>query len=210
VPKDTFFNLSEEKRTLICDVARDEFAEYTFDQASINRIVAKSGIAKGSFYQYFEDKSDLFSYLVQLGAQEKIKYVSPIMHKAGEQDIFTLLGEMFIAGIQFVKEHPKYDAISTKLLADKSAPIYQKTVADSISTASEFYEMLLENAIVRGEVRRDIDVKFFAHLITSMSTSIIEYYTEYLSHELDGSIMETVNKFIDFIRNGIGKNIEEV
>ena len=53
MPKDTFFNLPEDKRALICKVALEEFGEYTFDQASINRIVAKAGIAKGSFYQYF-------------------------------------------------------------------------------------------------------------------------------------------------------------
>ena len=74
MPKDTFFNLPEDKRTLICDVAIDEFAEYPFDQASINRIVAKSGIAKGSFYQYFEDKKDLFLHIMQLIAEEKINY----------------------------------------------------------------------------------------------------------------------------------------
>ncbi|NIV34346.1 MAG: TetR family transcriptional regulator, partial [Anaerolineae bacterium] len=50
MPKDTFFNLPEDKRALICKVALEEFGEYAFDQASINRIVAKAGIAKGSFY----------------------------------------------------------------------------------------------------------------------------------------------------------------
>ena len=72
MPKDTFFNLPGDKRTLICDVAIDEFADHPFDQASVNRIVAKSGIAKGSFYQYFEDKEDLFLYIIQRIAEEKI------------------------------------------------------------------------------------------------------------------------------------------
>ncbi|MBK7920673.1 MAG: TetR/AcrR family transcriptional regulator [Chloroflexi bacterium] len=61
MPKDTFFNLPEDKRALICKVAVAEFAKHRFDKASINRIVAQSGIAKGSFYQYFEDKRIYFS-----------------------------------------------------------------------------------------------------------------------------------------------------
>ena len=46
MPKDTFFNLPEDKRTLICHVAIDEFAAHPFDQASINRIVARHGIGE--------------------------------------------------------------------------------------------------------------------------------------------------------------------
>ena len=53
MPKDTFFNLSEEKSTLIEDAALNEFAEHGFDNASINRIVEKADIAKGSFLSIF-------------------------------------------------------------------------------------------------------------------------------------------------------------
>ncbi|MBK7453960.1 MAG: TetR/AcrR family transcriptional regulator [Anaerolineales bacterium] len=60
MPKQTFLNLPEEKRNFIINAAADEFAEYGFEAASINRIVANSKISKGSFYQYFEDKADVF------------------------------------------------------------------------------------------------------------------------------------------------------
>ena len=93
VPKDTFLNLPEDKRTLICDVAFDEFAEYPFEQASVNRIVANSGIAKGSFYQYFENKKDLFLYLMDLITEEKINFISPILRDPEDHDLFTLIRE---------------------------------------------------------------------------------------------------------------------
>ncbi|MCB0240988.1 MAG: TetR/AcrR family transcriptional regulator, partial [Anaerolineae bacterium] len=77
MPKETFFNLPDDKRSLICDVAIEEFTEYLYDQASVNRIVAKAGIAKGSFYQYFEDKKDLYMYVLQVIAEKKLEYISP-------------------------------------------------------------------------------------------------------------------------------------
>jgi AcrR family transcriptional regulator len=46
MPKQTFFNLPEEKREKIFSAAVDEFAEYGLDNASTNRIVKNSGIAK--------------------------------------------------------------------------------------------------------------------------------------------------------------------
>ncbi|NJN44256.1 MAG: TetR family transcriptional regulator, partial [Anaerolineae bacterium] len=43
MPKQTFLNLPEEKRTIIIDAAIDEFAQYGLENASTNRIVANSG-----------------------------------------------------------------------------------------------------------------------------------------------------------------------
>ena len=60
MPTDTFFRLPEEKRTRILEGAWSEFTAVPYAEASINRIVQTSRIPRGSFYQYFEDKNDLF------------------------------------------------------------------------------------------------------------------------------------------------------
>ena len=71
--------------------------------------------------------------------------------------------------------------------------------------ANEFFETLLEGAIVRGEVRADIDVKMFAFLITSMNSLVVEYYIENVAQSYDEKMMATIDKFLDFLKNGIGK-----
>jgi len=206
MPKDTFFNLPEDKRALICDVAIDEFAAYPFDQASINRIVAKSGIAKGSFYQYFEDKQDLFLYIMHLIAEEKINYISPIVRNPDAHDIFTVIREMFLSGIQFVIEHPRYAAIRSTFLAHKEAPIYKAARADNMPASYAIFETLLESAIAKGEVRADIDIQMFSYVIASMTVVIVEYYSEFHPQGIDETMIETVDKFVDFLKNGIGEN----
>ena len=62
--KETFLRLPEEKRERILNAAWDEFTTVSFANASINRIIRAAGIPRGSFYQYFEDKGDLFHYLM--------------------------------------------------------------------------------------------------------------------------------------------------
>ena len=205
VPKDTFYNLPADKRELICQVAIAEFAEYEYELASINRIVNKSGISKGSFYQYFENKKALFLYLIQLVAEEKIKYISPIMGNPEEHDFFTLLREMYISGIRFGAAHPEYAEIGNKLLRNKNAAIYKEAMANNMPAANEFFETLLEGAIVRGEVRADIDVKMFAFLIMSMNALVVEYYMENVAQSYDEKMMATIDKFLDFLKDGIGK-----
>ena len=209
MPKETFFNLPEDKRTLICNVALDEFAEYSFDQASINRMVAKSGIAKGSFYQYFENKKDLFLYLVQSAAEEKLNYISPLMRNPDQHDIFTLLREMYLSGIRFAAEYPRYAEISKKLLESKGSPIYEEVMAGNLPSAYEFFETLLENAIARGEVRADLDIQMFAYLIVSINTLVVTYYSEYIAQDYDEKMFATIDKFLDFLKHGIGENNSE-
>jgi AcrR family transcriptional regulator len=203
MPKETFFNLPEDKRALICQVAADEFATYSFDQASINRIIARSGIAKGSFYQYFEDKKDLFLYLLQVAAAEKLNYLAPVMRNPEQHNFFALVRELYLSGIQFAAEHPQYAEISKKLLASRGTPIYDELVGDIMTSASEFFDPMLASAIARGEVRADMDAKMLAYMITSLNALVIEYYLEHVGTEYNEKMMETVDQFLEILRHGI-------
>lgn len=65
MPTERFFHLPEEKKKRIIKAALNEFARVPFDEISINRIVQDAGIARGSFYQYFQDKQELQEFLLQ-------------------------------------------------------------------------------------------------------------------------------------------------
>ena len=64
MPTTTFFNLSPPKRERLMRAAVEEFAKKPFNEVSINRIIQAAEIPRGSFYQYFEDKTDLFRYIL--------------------------------------------------------------------------------------------------------------------------------------------------
>ena len=65
MPTATFLNLPPEKQERLMDAASREFASKPYNEASINRIIQEAGVPRGSFYMYFQDKEDLFRYLVQ-------------------------------------------------------------------------------------------------------------------------------------------------
>jgi len=203
MPKETFFNLPEAKRKAILDAALEEFAAYPYDQASVNRIVARAGIPKGSFYQYFENKKDLYLYLLQQSGEVKFAYLTPILNDPAGRDFFTLLRDLYAAGIQFAVENPRYAALGKRLMASRGTPIYAEVMEANTAAASEFFESLLRAAIEQGEVRVDIDVPMFAHLIAGMNTLLLEYYLEYVSQDYDDRLIATVDQFIDFLKHGL-------
>ncbi|KFZ27341.1 MAG: hypothetical protein KQ78_00391 [Candidatus Izimaplasma bacterium HR2] len=65
MPKDTFFNLVEEKRLKIIKAAKAEFLDNPLRKARVSNIVTVAGIPRGSFYQYFEDLDDLYYFIVE-------------------------------------------------------------------------------------------------------------------------------------------------
>ena len=65
MPSDTFLRLNEDKKKKLLDASFKEFSLNNFNDASINRIIKEAGISRGSFYMYFEDKKDLYFYLLE-------------------------------------------------------------------------------------------------------------------------------------------------
>lgn len=90
MPKQTFFNLPTTKRKLLLDAAMKEFSRVPFHDASISNIIKEAAIARGSFYQYFEDKEDLFYYLLELDTERRRrKFITQI--KENDGDFFASL-----------------------------------------------------------------------------------------------------------------------
>ena len=86
---ETFLRLSEEKRRRVLDAAWEEFTRVSFAEASINRIVQRAEISRGSFYQYFRDKEELMEYLMEQGWQHLTQGYQAVLKSVGG-DIFAL------------------------------------------------------------------------------------------------------------------------
>lgn len=66
MPTKTFLNLPIQKQEALIKAAEREFERVDFSNASINQIIQDANIPRGSFYMYFEDKEDLYFYIVEM------------------------------------------------------------------------------------------------------------------------------------------------
>lgn len=208
LPKDTFYNLSEEKRNKIIDSIISEFENNSYENASINRIVSNAGISKGSLYQYFNDKKDLYRYVINLIVEEKMKYITPVMKNPDKHDFFTLIRDMYKSGLEFAKDNPRYLNIGNVLLSDVNSPLYQEIIKGNIGKSNEIFEYLIQQGIDRGEIRENINIKLIAHLISDMNVSIVEYYRKNVSKDWDEGIFIILDELLDFLKRGIGNSID--
>lgn len=89
MPTKTFQRLPEEKQARLIEAAWAEFTRVNYVDTSINNIVKDAGISRGSFYQYFTDKDDLFSYLLEEVRDRFIKVYLRLLDEA-QGDLFQL------------------------------------------------------------------------------------------------------------------------
>jgi AcrR family transcriptional regulator len=173
MPKQTFLNLPEEKRKIIIDAAIDEFAEYGLENASTNRIVANSGISKGSFYQYFEDKQDVFMYLLTVLEQEKLEYFKGKHPPSMNMDTFQYFRWMIKTGMEFNSSHPRLvQAISRVMFVEG---LYYQNFANIRERSMQGLRTMIRQAIQNGEVDPSVDVELAVMIMETWSNAISAY-----------------------------------
>lgn len=89
MPTSTFFRLPEEKRQRLIEASWAEFSRSSFSDVSINQIIRAAGIPRGSFYQYFRDKEDLFFHLLD-GTRQYFAQIMEDILKEEKGDLFAL------------------------------------------------------------------------------------------------------------------------
>lgn len=179
MPHQTFFNLPEEKRHQILQVAIDEFAENDYDNVSISRIVARAGIAKGSFYQYFVGKEDLYGYVLSLLAEAKTRFMSLDHPDPNHIGIFAYLRWMAEVGVAFQLAHPQLSKIAVRAA---NVNFFPRPFNVSMREQTQaFYRRLVEVGQAQGDIAPDVNPAVAAVIFDGALTSIGNYLLDKFS-----------------------------
>ena len=143
---ETFLRLPEEKRNRFLEAAWEEFTSVPFEEASINKIVRRARIPRGSFYQYFSDKEDLFFYIQKsMLGHFMAEYIRVLDRYDG--DIFQVqvrcfdrvmrqenLDPLFLRGMEILRLNPVF---LVQVIAEKQlGPYLWKVVRDRVDATS--------------------------------------------------------------------------
>ncbi|MEZ4837200.1 MAG: TetR/AcrR family transcriptional regulator [Caldilineaceae bacterium] len=182
MPKPTFFNLPEDKKSLILGVAIEEFIAQGFDGASISQMVQRAGIAKGSFYQYFEDKQDLFDHLLEMAGAQKGAYLST--PPPADVSPFDYLRWLLHGNLGFEASHPRLARLVSDVVAgggEGSRAIRARLEA----ATTDFYRGLLAQGVEQGHLDPDLDLDVATFIFTTTSMQLSQYIIQHASNDLN-------------------------
>ncbi len=207
MPKSTFFNLPETKRRRIIDAALEEFSSKNYDQVSVSSVADAAGIAKGSIYQYFDDKLDLYRYLLDCAIGEKLAYFSDGVTLGGE-DLFEDLEVLTAAGARFARDRPRYHELAARFA---ESPVRERILPDLKDQSAAFLRHMVDRAHDLGRIRGDVSPKlalyFLNTLLSEFGTYLLrEYAADWNrvgSEDACDPVMREVGELMRLIRFGL-------
>lgn len=207
----TFENLASDKRERVLTEATQEFADHGYHQASVNRIVGRLGIAKGSLFKYFGNKQGLFEYLFSHAVEEFKKPLKHIRETTSGHNFFERIELSLLAGVEFIDAHPHIYRIYLKMLFQENFPLREKFLTKVRHGSAKYLRPLVAEAIESGQLRPDIDPDMAVfHLDSVMDRFLQAYAVQHLDGDmgLHRATPETIQKHArevtDFLRHGLG------
>jgi AcrR family transcriptional regulator len=205
MPLPTFFNLPAEKQQKILDCTIDEFSQNDYASASVSKIVSRAGIAKGSLYQYFADKQDLYTYLLELTLRQKTEMLTAFAPSAEDHSFFGTLHYLFKVMITFETRYPKLAKIGSRAITG-NAPLPDEIMRQARHSSDEYFFNLIEAGKQSGEIRADLDSAMAAFVFSSSLAGMSEYLNAKKKKRpevSDAEIEEAFNQVVSIFRQGI-------
>ena len=157
----TFDNLPEERRREILERCFSEFAEKGYAGASIAAIISDLGLARGSFYRYFEDKKDLYRSLytraLEMSLGEYSKNVA-----GGKMDFLETWKASVMKAAEKTGGYPAYLQFLSRASQEKRPEIYSHPETRGFDKKVSFVESYLIDGQGKGKIRADIDPRIMA------------------------------------------------
>ena len=201
MPTQTFFNLPEDKRERIFQAAANEFAQRNIEAAKLSNIVAAAKIPRGSIYQYFNDKEDIYIHVVEAMREKRAEYVKPAFELYKKEPFLKFFEDFYIRDSSFLSTHPGQLEVG-KHMYGHAHGVSRKLIQRYQNRYRDIFLLGIDYDMERGAIRPDIDRAVLADLCVHLVTDIFIFQN--LNHNLTlDSIREQAASMMRIIRCGV-------
>lgn len=166
MPTVTWARVEASRRAAVISAAEAEFGAHGYSAGSLNVIARRAGVAKGSLFQYFADKRDLYAHIADIGSQrvrghieERIRDLDPT------RPFFEFLVDLLDVWVGYFADHPLDRSLhaAASLEIDTDARICVRTVIHRHYL--EVLRPLVRDAHRRGDLRANSDTEALLSLL---------------------------------------------
>lgn len=166
MPRATWDKLDAQRRERVLHAAMAEFGRHGYSGGSLNVIAREAGVAKGSLFQYFDDKFDFYAHVAE---QTSLRVYGAMLPHLGQPapgrpfaDHFAELADVWI---DYMAEHPLERAVTAATTMELD-PQVRRAIREPVHKLyAQGLRPLLEAAVERGEFRPDADLDALVSLL---------------------------------------------
>ena len=203
MPSETFSRLSEEKKDKLIKAAFKEFSNANFNDASINKIIKAAGISRGSFYMYFEDKKDLYFYLLEQYGEKLLAKMKKILVKENG-DLFLMFKAIIIESYNSFRND---NFVFFKKSLENITLIEESERTFGFRDKKLFIELIpnINLELLNDNAKKHVEVIF----AINMHLLIVNLIRLFKKDSLDSKIINNYYEELDILKNGAVLKKEE-
>ena len=139
---DKFYSLPEEKKQAIINAGYRVFSQNSYKKSPMSNIAAEAGISKSLLFHYFQNKKELYLFLLQNAADTTLQYLEEY-HCYEQADFFETLTRGIKAKIHIMKKYPELTAFALKCYYEKD-----EDVCADVQKIIEQYSSFSDNSVL--------------------------------------------------------------
>jgi TetR/AcrR family transcriptional regulator len=174
MPLKTFMNLNPERQKEIIDTCLKEFALRDYKEVSLSKIIEKLGLAKGSFYRYFESKRDLYKYLIEYAKELNVGLFEKTLRDC-EGDILEAWVEFYLQAVLLDNQYPVFGAFGYRLSQERDNVVLGNVAFKSKVQGLKVLKGLFEHEQMRGRIRKDMDIDQIIYTLMQVQEGVMDY-----------------------------------
>jgi AcrR family transcriptional regulator len=166
MPTVTWARVDPARRATIVEAAEAEFGAHGFSGGSLNVIARRAGVAKGSLFQYFADKRDLYAFIADIASQRVRFYMEGRIRELDPgRPFFEFLTDWLDTWVAYFADHPHERALhaAATLEVDTDARVTVRSVIHRHYL--EVLRPIVRDAAKRGDLRADADTDALLSLL---------------------------------------------
>ena len=160
-----FANLDLDTRHHILETAAIEFAARGYEGVSLNQLIERLGMSKGSFYYYFDDKADLFSTVADLAWAMVLPVEGLDLDSLNEDDYWPSLEALLREARARVRANPWLVGFTRLIYDPPDVAGVRDALAEKFAEARQWQAELIKRGQKIGTVRRDLPVELLQALL---------------------------------------------
>ena len=178
MPTPTFDHLPEDKKERIFSAAVKEFGQRNIMDANLSNIVKDAKIARGSIYQYFSTKEDLYIYVFDTLRARRAEYVNSAYELFKKAPFLTFFQEFYLRDSEFLLLNPAHIELGKQLYGCSSATS-QGLIRQIQNKYKEKFIIGIEYDKYSGIMDHHVDSAILADLCVHMVTDIFIFQSIY-------------------------------